>query len=155
MAGFPDWKQFGKFMSDFRRWCRGQGIYLTVPDWYFLNGQSKTGMGYTENDWSLPRQFQPLIERQDIFVRSTWNKTPSIGWMFVPLIQYIYTAKLRLPPSNRYRKMYQTIKPGWQTSSALCASDLWRGDRLPLRHRRNKAHSDYGGCIFTKTTAPL
>ncbi len=74
-------------MSDFYRWCRAEGIYLTVPDWYFLQGQSKTGMGYTEVDWSLPRQYQPLIERQDIY-DGTWEKTPSMGWMHVPLMQY-------------------------------------------------------------------
>lgn len=74
-------------MSDFYQWCRGQDIYLTVPDWYFLNGQSKTGMGYTEDGWSLPRQFQPLIERQDIY-DGTSNKTLSMGWMFVPPMRY-------------------------------------------------------------------
>ena len=79
------WKQW-KIMSDFYRWCRGQGIYLTVPDPVFPHGQSKTGWDM-ENDWSLPRQFQPLIERQDIY-DGTWNKTPSMGWMFVPLMQY-------------------------------------------------------------------
>jgi hypothetical protein len=60
---------------------------LTVPDWYFLNGSSKTGMGYRETDWSLPRAEQVIIARQNIF-DGTWEKTPSMGWMFVPLVQY-------------------------------------------------------------------
>ncbi len=80
------WKQFQE-IRDFYRWCRGQGIYLNVPDWYFLNGSSKTGMGYRETNWSLPRKYQEIIERQNIY-DGTWEKTPSMGWMFVPLVQY-------------------------------------------------------------------
>ncbi len=53
----------------------------------FLNGSSKTGMGYRETNWSLPRAEQEIIERQNIF-DGTWEKTPSQGWMFVPLVQY-------------------------------------------------------------------
>jgi hypothetical protein len=80
------WKQF-KTITDFYKWCRGRGVYLTVPDWYFLNGSSKTGMGYRESNWSLPRRQQEIIERQNIF-DGTWEKTPSMGWMHVPLVEY-------------------------------------------------------------------
>ena len=80
------WKQF-KIISDFYKWCRSRGVYLTVPDWYFLNGSSKTAMGYRETNWSLPRRQQEIIERQNIF-DGTWEKTPSMGWMFVPLVEY-------------------------------------------------------------------
>lgn len=69
------------------KWCRANGIYLNIPDWYFLNGGSKTGMGYRETNWSLPRSNQEIIERQNIF-DGTWDKTPSMGWMFVPLTEY-------------------------------------------------------------------
>lgn len=55
--------------------------------WYFLNGSSKTGMGYRESNWSLPRRQQEIIERQNIF-DGTWEKTPSMGWMHVPLVEY-------------------------------------------------------------------
>ena len=80
------WKQFG-IITEFYRWCRERGVYLTVPDWYFLNGSSKTGMGYRESNWSLPRRQQEIIERQNIF-DGTWEKTPSMGWMHVPLVEY-------------------------------------------------------------------
>ena len=80
------WTQW-KIISDFYQWCRARGIYLNVPDWYFLAGSSKTGMGYRETDWSLPREQQEIIERQNIF-DGTWEKAPSMGWMFVPLTQY-------------------------------------------------------------------
>lgn len=74
-------------IRDFYRWCRSQGVYLNVPDWYFLNGSSKTGMGYRETNWSLPRAQQEIIERQNI-ADGTRYKAPSMGWMFVPLSEY-------------------------------------------------------------------
>ena len=80
------WKQW-QAISGFYQWCRARGIYLNVPDWYFLAGSSKTGMGYRETDWSLPRAQQEIIERQNIY-DGTWEKAPSMGWMFVPLTQY-------------------------------------------------------------------
>ncbi len=80
------WVQW-KAITGLYQWCRGNGVYLNIPDWYFLNGGSKTGMGYRETDWSLPREYQEIIERQNVF-DGTWDKTPSMGWMFVPLTQY-------------------------------------------------------------------
>jgi len=80
------WVQW-KAITGLYKWCREQGVYLNVPDWYFLSGSTKTGMGYRETNWSLPRAYQEIIERQNIF-DGTWKKTPSMGWMFVPLTQY-------------------------------------------------------------------
>jgi hypothetical protein len=80
------WNQ-RKRITDYYKWCRAHGIYLNIPDWYFLNGSNKTGMGYRETNWSLPRKQQEIIERQNVF-DGTWGKTPSMGWMFVPLVQY-------------------------------------------------------------------
>lgn len=80
------WAQWKK-ISDFYAWCRARGVYLNVPDWYFLEGSNKTAMGYREVNWSLPRERQILLGRQNIY-DGTWEKTPSMGWMFVPLVQY-------------------------------------------------------------------
>ncbi len=80
------WKQY-KTIQQFYQWCRGKGIYLNIPDWYFLSGGTKVAMGYRETNWSLPREQQEIIERQNIY-DGTWEKTPSMGWMFVPLVQY-------------------------------------------------------------------
>ncbi len=87
-AGLADsqWKQWRKITS-FYHWCREKGIYLNVPDYYFLSGSNKTGMGYRETNWSLPRAQQVIHTRQNIF-DGTWEKTPSMGWMFVPLTEY-------------------------------------------------------------------
>lgn len=80
------WVQW-KAITGLYRWCRANGVHLNIPDWYFLNGGTKCGMGYRETNWSLPRANQEIIERQNIF-DGTWEKTPSMGWMFVPLTQY-------------------------------------------------------------------
>jgi hypothetical protein len=80
------WRQW-KIITDFYQWCRGRGVYLNVPDWYFLSGSTKSAMGYREVNWSLPRERQILLGRQNIF-DGTWWKTPSMGWMFVPLTEY-------------------------------------------------------------------
>ena len=80
------WVQW-KAITGLYQWCCANGIYLNIPDWYFLNGGTKTGMGYREVNWSLPRAYQEIIERQNIF-DGTWEKTPSMGWMFVPLTEY-------------------------------------------------------------------
>lgn len=80
------WTQW-RTISDFYQWCRARGVYLNVPDWYFLEGANKTAMGYREVNWSLPRERQIVLARQNIY-DGTWDKTPSMGWMFVPLVQY-------------------------------------------------------------------
>ncbi|MHC4118823.1 MAG: alpha-galactosidase [Planctomycetota bacterium] len=87
-SGLDDsqWKQWKK-ISYFYKWCRARGVYLNVPDWYFLSGSNKSAMGYREVNWSLPRERQIILGRQNIF-DGTRKKTPSMGWMFVPLVQY-------------------------------------------------------------------
>jgi hypothetical protein len=69
------------------RWLREEGVYIDAPDYYYLNGSNKCGMGYREVNWSLPRADQVIHTRQNIY-DGTWTKTPSMGWMFVPLTQY-------------------------------------------------------------------
>ena len=76
-----------KVISDYYKWCRARGVYLNVPDFYYLAGSTKCGMGYRETNWSLPRAQQVVHGRQNIY-DGTWTKTPSMGWMFVPLVQY-------------------------------------------------------------------
>ena len=58
-----------------------------MPDWYFLAGSQQDRHGLPRDNWSLPREQQEIIERQNIY-DGTWEKTPSMGWMFVPLAEY-------------------------------------------------------------------
>jgi len=80
------WNQW-RMITDFYKWCRSRGIYLNVPDYYYMSGSNKCGMGYREVNWSLPRAQQVIHTRQNIY-DGAWQKTPSMGWMFVPLTQY-------------------------------------------------------------------
>lgn len=85
-TGDSQWRQFQRIAAFYRR-CREQGILLNVPDWYFLQGSSKNFMGYRETNWSLPRAQQHIHCRQNLY-DGTWEKTPTMGWMFVPLVEY-------------------------------------------------------------------
>ncbi len=74
------WREFYKHL-------RGKGVYLNLPDYYYMSGANKCGMGYRETNWSLPRAQQLIHTRQNIY-DGTWTKSPSMGWMFVPLVEY-------------------------------------------------------------------
>ena len=80
------WAQW-KIVTDLYQHLRKSGVYINAPDYYYLAGSNKCGMGYREVNWSLPRAHQVIHTRQNIY-DGTWTKTPSMGWMFVPLSQY-------------------------------------------------------------------
>lgn len=80
---YAQWKK----ISDFYKWCCSQGVYLRVPDYYYLVGQNQCPIGYRENNWSLPRRQQLIHARQNIF-DGTWESTPSMRYSFIPLTQY-------------------------------------------------------------------
>jgi hypothetical protein len=77
------WEKQIAFFGD----CRRMGVFVNAPDDYFHHGSSKTGMGYREENWSLPREYQVLIGRQNIY-DGTWRKLASMGWMMTPLVEY-------------------------------------------------------------------
>jgi len=80
------WKQWRQ-ATDFYKRLRAKGIYMNLPDIYHLSGSNKIGIGYREVNWSLPREQQILLGRQNIY-DGTWLKPPSMAWTFVPLTQY-------------------------------------------------------------------
>ena len=84
--GDSQWRQM-EMQKDLYRWCSEQGIYVNAPDWYFLDGSNKIALGYREVNFSLSREQQKILNRQNIF-DGTWEKTPSMGWGFVPLTRY-------------------------------------------------------------------
>jgi len=120
------WNQW-RLISDFYRWCRAEGIYLNVPDHYFLSGSTKTGMGYREDNWSLPREQQVLHTRQNIW-DGTWQKLPSMGWMFVPLTQYHGGgAAATIEPLDQHLDHYERMLA---SNLALGVQACYRGPRL-------------------------
>ncbi|MEO9892262.1 alpha-galactosidase [Aurantibacter sp.] len=86
--GYEDsqWVQWS-MTKDFYHWLKEKDIYLNAPDFYFLQGSNKCGIGYREVNWSLPRDQQIILGRQNIY-DGTWDKSPSMAWTFVPLTEY-------------------------------------------------------------------
>ncbi len=86
--GYEDsqWVQWN-MTKDFYHWLKEKDIYLNAPDFYYLQGSNKCGIGYREVNWSLPRDQQIILGRQNIY-DGTWQKTPSMAWTFVPLTEY-------------------------------------------------------------------
>jgi len=84
--GDSQWKQWRQVSAFYKR-LRARGIYMNLPDIYHLSGSNKIGIGYREVNWSLPREQQILLGRQNIY-DGTWLKPPSMAWTFVPLSQY-------------------------------------------------------------------
>ncbi|HOW73335.1 MAG TPA: hypothetical protein PKY77_22270 [Phycisphaerae bacterium] len=120
------WNQW-RTISSFYQWCRGQGLYLNVPDHYFLVGSNKTGMGYRETNWSLPREQQVIHTRQNIY-DGTWEKTPSMGWMFVPLTEYQGGgAAATIEPLDEHLDHYERML---YSNLALGVQACYRGPRL-------------------------
>lgn len=120
------WHQFAT-IRDFYRWQRGEGVILRVPDYYYLNGQSTCGMGYREHNWSLPREQQLIHTRQNIW-DGTWNKMPTMGWMFVPLTMYHGGgAAATIEPLSEHIDHYQRMM---QANLGLGVQAVYRGSRL-------------------------
>ena len=120
------WNQWRE-ISAFYEWCRAEGLYLNVPDRYFLSGSSKTGMGYRETNWSLPREQQVIHTRQNIY-DGTWQKLPSMGWMFVPLTEYHGGgAAATIEPLDEHLDHYERML---ESNLALGVQACYRGPRL-------------------------
>ena len=66
---------------------RSLGVYIHQPDNYFFQGGSKTGLGYNEDQYSLPRWTDLSISRQSLY-DDTFLLTNTQGWMFLPLVDY-------------------------------------------------------------------
>lgn len=80
------WEQYAQ-IQDLYQWMRGRGIYMNVPDFYLNSGTNKTGIGYREVNWSLPRSRQLVLGRMNIY-DGLWDRIPSMNWTFVPLTEY-------------------------------------------------------------------
>lgn len=102
------WNQFYK-ITDLYHWMCENGIYLNVPDFYFLNGSTKTSIGYREVNWSLPRDRQ-LIHTRQLNYDCTWERIPSSLWSFVPLVEYHGGGKVAtLEPLHEHLYEYKTL----------------------------------------------
>lgn len=120
------WKQMN-MQKELYRWCNEHGIYVNAPDWYFLDGTHKIALGYREVNFSLSRDQQKILNRQNIY-DGTWFKTPSMGWGFVPLTAYHGGgADAVLEPLNEHLKDYEQLMIQYYGAGVQAC---YRGPRL-------------------------
>lgn len=120
------WRQMA-LQKSLYHWCNENGIYVNAPDWYFLDGTHKIALGYREVNFSLPRAQQKILNRQNIF-DGTWEKTPSMGWGFVPLTVYQGGgAEAVLEPLSEHLNDYEQLMVQYYGAGVQAC---YRGPRL-------------------------
>jgi len=120
------WKQM-EIQKELYTWLNEKGVYINAPDWYFLDGTHKIALGYREVNFSLPRDHQKILNRQNIF-DATWIKTPSMGWGFVPLTQYQGGGSAAtLEPLAEHLKDYEQLMMQYYGAGVQAC---YRGPRL-------------------------
>ena len=120
------WEQYWKIAHFYQRMC-AQGVYLNVPDFYFMNGSTKVGIGYKEVNWSLPRENQIFHTRQ-LNNDCTYERPQSGCWSFVPLTQYHGGgAAATIEPLSEHLDVYKMLM--FQNYSAGVQA-CYRGPRL-------------------------
>lgn len=120
------WKQFER-ITELYHWCLAKGVSLNVPDFYFLNGSTKVGIGYREVNWSLPRDRQ-LIHSRQVNYSHTFDRMASSCWSFVPLVEYHGGgAAATLEPLNEHLETYYQIMMG---NYGAGVQACYRGPRL-------------------------
>jgi hypothetical protein len=120
------WRQM-EIQKGLFHWMNERGVYVNAPDWYFLDGTHKIGIGYREVNFSLSRAQQKILNRQNIY-DGTWEKTPSMGWGFVPLTQYHGGGKdAVLEPLSEHLKDYEQLMMQYYGAGVQAC---YRGPRL-------------------------
>ena len=120
------WRQM-ELQKSLYHWCNEHDVYVNAPDWYFLDGTNKIGLGYREVNFSLPRNQQKTLNRQNIF-DGTWEKTPSMSWGFVPLTKYQGGgAEAVLEPLSEHLKDYKQLMMQYYGAGIQAC---YRGPRL-------------------------
>jgi hypothetical protein len=120
------WKQM-ELQKSLYHWCNENGIYVNAPDWYFMDGTNKIAIGYREVNFSLPRENQKILNRQNIY-DGTWEKTPSMSWGFVPLTKYQGGGpEAVLEPLSEHLKDYEQLMMQYYGAGVQAC---YRGPRL-------------------------
>ena len=120
------WKQM-QLQKGLYRWCNENGVYVNAPDWYFLDGTHKIAVGYREVNFSLSREQQKILNRQNIH-DGTFEKLPSMGWGFVPLTRYQGGgAEAVLEPLKDHLKDYENLMIQYYGAGVQAC---YRGPRL-------------------------
>ena len=127
-SGLEDsqWRQM-ELQKGLYHWCNENAVYVNAPDWYFLDGSNKIGIGYREVNFSLPRDQQKILNRQNIY-DGLWEKTPSMSWGFVPLTKYQGGGpEAVLEPLNEHLEDYKQLMIQYYGAGVQAC---YRGPRL-------------------------
>jgi hypothetical protein len=124
--GDSQWKQI-ELQKGLYHWCGEHGIYVNAPDWYLLDGTNKIALGYREVNFSLSREQQKILNRQNIF-DATWEENPSMVWGFVPLTRYQGgNEDAVLEPLGNHLKDYEQLMMQYYGAGVQAC---YRGPRL-------------------------
>ena len=120
------WKQM-ELQKGLYHWCNEHGVYVNAPDWYFLDGTNKIAIGYREVNFSLPREQQMILNRQNIY-DGLWEKGSSMSWGFVPLTKYQGGGpEAVLEPLSEHLKDYKQLMMQYYGAGVQAC---YRGPRL-------------------------
>ena len=120
------WRQM-EIQKGLYHWLNEKGVYINAPDWYFLDGTHKIAIGYREVNFSLSREQQRILNRQNIH-DGTMEKTASMSWGFVPLTKYQGgDASAVLEPLSEHLKDYEQLMVQYYGAGVQAC---YRGPRL-------------------------
>ncbi|MDF7816439.1 alpha-galactosidase [Runella sp. MFBS21] len=120
------WRQM-EIQKELYRWLNEHGVYINAPDWYFLDGTHKIAIGYREVNFSLSREQQRILNRQNIH-DGTIEKTASMSWGFVPLTRYQGGGpEAILEPLSEHLKDYEQLMVQYYGAGVQAC---YRGPRL-------------------------
>lgn len=133
------YKQWKTSVNDWYQKLKSRGIYINAPDWHFLNGINRCGVGYEEIAFSEKRAEQ-LITSRIYYYKGTFDKNPSQGWGFLPLNVY--------HGGGRDARFFPTEKNAFEFDWALAqltAAGIW-----PTIRGKKVYDSQAGKEIFKK-----
>ncbi len=120
------WRQM-EIQKGLYHWLNERGIYINAPDWYFMDGTNKIAIGYREVNFSLSREQQLILNRQNIY-DGTQEKTGSMSWGFVPLTKYQGGGpEAVLEPLHEHLRSYRQLMAQYYGAGVQAC---YRGPRL-------------------------
>ena len=115
------------YQAKFYRRLRDRGVYIHAPDGYFFAGINKNCMGSSEQLYSMPRQEQFILARQEVYFHTFQQPTTS-AWTFVPIGGYHSdNPQCQLEPIGEHLRDYEHALA---SNIGLGVGACWRGARL-------------------------
>lgn len=136
------YKQWKASVVDWYAEIKKRGVYINAPDWHFLNGINRCGVGYEEIAFSEHRAEQ-LVTSRIYYYKGTFSKNPSQCWGFLPLNVY--------HGGGKDAQFFPTEKNSFEFDWALAqivASGVW-----PTIRGKKVYDSQKGKEIFHKWTS--